>query len=416
MDFPPGSTPRRRTSSGSAGADPLLVCFSHLRWNFVYQRPQHLLSRAARSFRVVFFEEPVVHEPGGPRTDRPLLRLSTPQPGVTVAVPVLPAGTTDEEAIAVQRRMLARLMDDLGRASTDLVAWYYTPMALQFTDELQADVVVYDCMDELSAFKNSPRKLPELERALFARADVVFTGGARLFEAKRRQHTNVHLFASSIDAAHFGRARSRSVREPVDQCGIGRPRIGFFGVIDERMDIDLVANAAAARPDWQYIMLGPVVKIDPRDLPRRPNVHWLGGKAYADLPIYLAGWDAGFMPFALNDATKFISPTKTPEFLAAGLPVVSTPITDVVRPYGEEGTVAIARDADEVVRALERVMAEPRGSWLEAVDRRLSTMSWDRTWSGMAACIKAVRRRGVSKRPVVAAKSRAASRREAAGV
>jgi UDP-galactopyranose mutase len=414
MNFSNGSTPRRRTSSGSAGAEPLLVCFSHLRWNFVYQRPQHLLSRAARTFRVVFFEEPVVQEPGGARSDRPLLRLSTPQPGVTVAVPVLPAGTTEEEAIAVQRRMLSRLMDDLGRASTELVAWYYTPMALQFTDELAPDVLVYDCMDELSAFKNSPRKLPELERQLFERADVVFTGGARLYEAKRLQHINVHLFASSIDAVHFGRARAKSVREPVDQCGIARPRIGFFGVIDERMDLGLVTEAAAARPDWQYIMLGPVVKIDPQDLPRRANIHWLGGKAYTDLPTYLAGWDAGFMPFALNDATKFISPTKTPEFLAAGLPVVSTPIADVVRPYGEEGTVAIARDADETVRALDRVMGEPRDPWLEAVDRRLSTMSWDRTWSGMAACIKAVRRRELARRPA-AAKARTA-RREAAGV
>jgi glycosyltransferase involved in cell wall biosynthesis len=171
--------------------------------------------------------------------------------------------------------------------------------------------------------------------------------------------------------------------EPKDQARIPHPRLGFFGVIDERMDIDLVGAAADLRPDWQFVMIGPVVKIDPATLPKRPNIHWLGGKSYADLPRYLAGWDVGFMAFAMNEATRFISPTKTPEFLAAGVPVVSTPINDVVRPYGEKGLVEIAATAQEVVQKAEALLARPKEAWLQRVDRHLAAGSWDKTWAAM---------------------------------
>lgn len=220
---------------------------------------------------------------------------------------------------------------------------------------------------------------------MFERADVVFTGGHSLYEAKKRQHSNVHAFPSSIDVAHFGRARSKATRDPADQDDVARPRVGFFGVVDERMDLDLVAGMADAAPDIQFVMLGPVVKIEPGSLPRRSNIHWLGSKPYSELPDYLAHWDAGFMPFALNDATRYISPTKTPEFLAAGVPVISTAIRDVVRPYGEEELVSIVRNADEAVAALRRWMADPKGRWLASVDRRLAGTSWDKTWARMQA-------------------------------
>src|SRR5690606_28943889 len=103
-------------------------------------------------------------------------------------------------------------------------------------------------------------------------------------------------------------------------------RIGYAGVIDERIDLVLLDQVARARPDYQFVMLGPIAKIDPATLPQRGNIHYLGSKKYADLPRYLAGWDVAMMPFALNDATRFISPTKTPEYLAAGRRVVSTAI------------------------------------------------------------------------------------------
>lgn len=354
---------------------PLLVCFSHLRWDFVWQRPQHLLSRAAKHYNVLIVEEPmfkpdvVAHMDV---TDRPQ--------GVTVAVPILPEGLAHEDIVAEQHDLIENL---IGReAKSPRVFWYYTPMALAFTSDFECDLCIYDNMDELSLFRGASQELLTLEDNLFARCDLVFTGGMSLYEAKRNRHHSVHAFPSSIDFNHFSKARSIH-RDPDDQAGIAHPRLGFFGVIDERMDADLVARVADLRPDWQLVMIGPVVKIDPASLPRRPNIHWLGGKSYDDLPHYLSGWDIGFMPFALNEATRFISPTKTPEFLAAGVPVVSTPITDVVRPYGDKGLVEIARDAAEIVGKIETILQRPKEAWLAKVDRHLASGSWDKTWASM---------------------------------
>src|SRR3954451_10740727 len=255
-------------------------------------------------------------------------------------------------------------------------------MALAFSSHLDYDLTIYDNMDELSAFRGASPELLALEKELFARADLVFTGGMSLYEAKRGRHRNVHAFPSSIDFEHFSKARA-GLSDPKDQAAIGRPRLGFFGVVDERMDVDLVGRVADLRPDWNFVMIGPVVKIDPATLPRRGNLHWLGGKKYQELPQYLSGWDVGFMPFALNEATRFISPTKTPEFLAAGVPVVSTPITDVVRPYGEKGLVEIAKTPLEAVRKAEALLERPRQPWLSRVDRHLAAGSWDKTWAAM---------------------------------
>jgi UDP-galactopyranose mutase len=414
-----GFQPNNSACAASVGDDPVLVCFSHLRWDFVYQRPQHLMTRAARRHRVVFVEEPSF-EARDPASDgvEGRLRVTQPHPGVTVVVPVLPAGISSASETRVLRGLITGLIGRLRRHRSDLITWYYTPMAYRYADHLPADVVIYDCMDELSAFKNAPARLPRLERALFARADIVFTGGLSLYEAKQKQHDNVHAFPSSIDVTHFARARERGP-EPADQAKIGTPRIGFFGVIDERMDTALLDRLAELRPDWQFVMVGPVVKIDPADLPTRANIHWLGSKTYSELPDYLATWQAGLMPFAINEATRFISPTKTPEFLAAGVPLVSTPVRDVVRPYGEAGLVAIASTADACAAALTDAMARPKAPWLAAVDERLAGMSWDRTWSQMAARVEEARlgsqcgvmsargRRGVERR---------ASAGEAAGV
>jgi len=373
-DAPLGTDAEVRPRDGR----PLLLCLSHLRWNFVFQRPQHLLTRAARDHDVVFFEEPVFK----PGVSAPRLERHPVPEGVSVAVPLLPEGMAgDAAAVAdAQRAMLDGLLAP--EAGRRLIAWFYTPMALEFAGHLAPDVTVYDCMDELSAFRGAPPGLLRLEQALLDRADLVFTGGRSLYEAKRDRHPRVFCFPSSIDAAHFGQARARRP-DPADQAGIPRPRIGFFGVVDERMDLDLVRALAERRPDWRFVMIGPVAKIDPEALPRLPNLRWLGGKSYADLPAYLSGWDAGFMPFALNESTRFISPTKTPEFLAAGLPVVSTPILDVVRDYGEAGLVGIAEGPAAVADALARALSRPRTEWLKAVDLRLAEISWDRTWEEM---------------------------------
>jgi UDP-galactopyranose mutase len=368
-----------------------LICLSHLRWDFVYQRPQHLLSRFAKAQRIFFVEEPIFGE-GPMRMD-----VSQRDCGVQVVVPRLPKDFASKGALdSIQREMIDRLFVDYHIG--EHVLWYYTPMAMSWTKHLQAAAIVYDCMDELSAFKGAPPALKELEAELFKRADLVFTGGQSLYEVKRHQHENVYAFPSSIDAPHFVQARSLR-DEPADQVTIPHPRLGFFGVIDERLDIELVDAIAQLRPDWQLVMIGPVVKIDPADLPRRANIHYLGGKDYQELPSYLAGWDVALLPFARNESTRFISPTKTPEYLAAGCPVVSTSIRDVVRPYGESGLVHIADTPEEFVASVEEALIEDDEARLKQVDAFLAQTSWDRTWGRMAELIEdAVEARRASSR------------------
>jgi UDP-galactopyranose mutase len=359
---------------------PDLICVSHLRWNFVFQRPQHLMSRFARSGRVFFVEEPVYHS-GDPR----LKTIVCPHTGVRVVTPYL-------SSEADRNPILEQLLADLLRAE-DIrkpIVWFYTPMALEFFPKVSAAAVIYDCMDELSMFRGAPPRLHMLEEQLLTNADLVFTGGVSLFEAKRHLHPRVHPFPSGVDVSHFMQARN-APKDFREQQAIGRPRLGYAGVIDERLDLALLDEVARQRPEWQLIMLGPTAKIADDTLPRRANIHWLGMKDYADLPKYFAGWDVAMMPFALNDATRFISPTKTPEYLAAGLPVVSTAIRDVVRLYGELGLARIAYSPEEFVAAAEQAMAVDMGlKWRERADEFLMSLSWDSVWDGMNQMIDGV--------------------------
>ena len=360
-----------------------LICFSHLRWNFVFQRPQHLLTRFARTQRVIYWEEPET----ALAECEPALGIRTcAETGVVVITPSLPEGVSED---ARGRRLKSLLDDFVAGEAGPFIRWYYTPMMLPFSAHIAAACTVYDCMDELANFRFAPPDLLALEGELLAVADLVFTGGYSLFEAKRERHHNIHAFPSSVDQAHFRQARG-DMPAPPDRAVLGRPCFGFFGVVDERMDLDLLAALADARPGWTIAILGPVVKIDPADLPRRPNLHYLGSRDYAELPAYLAGWDVALMPFAINDSTRFISPTKTPEYLAGGRPVVSTPITDVVRHYADLEAVFIADGAEAFVRACDRALALARGpgEWLAEADARLSHLSWDITHARMAALVQ----------------------------
>lgn len=366
------------------GARPTLLCLSHLRWEFVYQRPQHVMSRLANAYNVIFFEEPVFAEIDVPRVD-----VSQPVAGIEVAVPQLPMCMNEAQIIEAQRQLVNGLLAT--RNPDDLLLWYFTPMSLAFTDHLCRLVTVYDCMDELSAFRGAPRQLVEMERRLMKDADVVFTGGYSLWEVKKRQHANAHPVPSSVDLNHFNAAR-QNLLEPEDQMDFPHPRLGFFGVIDERFDITLIEEVAALRPDWQIVLIGPVVKIDPTTLPRLPNIHYLGSKQYAQLPAYLSGWDVALMPFAINESTRFISPTKTPEYLAGGCPVVSTPIRDVVTSYGQSGVVTIAENAEQFINAIQGSL-KLKGTTLfvERADAVLSGMSWDKTSAFMKEHIECLR-------------------------
>ncbi len=379
-----------------------LICLSHLRWNFVFQRPQHLLSRCARERRVFFVEEPI-------RTTHPepMLHVSHPNnEGVVVVVPYLPESLSPAECEAEQQRLLDEFI-----AENDInqyVLWYYTPMAMAFSAHLKPMAIVYDCMDQLAAFKGAPPELIEREIDLFKVADLVFTGGQSLYEAKRPHHPEVHAFPSSVDVAHFEQAKHVET-EPADQAHIPHPRIGFFGVIDERLNIDLLREIAEKRPDWHYVIIGPVVKIDPATLPQLPNIHYLGGKDYKELPQYLSGWDMAMMPFAKNESTEFISPTKTPEFLAAGKRIVSTSIKDVVVPYEALRLVKIADTSEAFVAALDAMFEEVHTDldWQQRADAFLSQNSWDKTWAGMRGNINRIlNRKNIQDHKVVSRRER----------
>ena len=353
-----------------------LICFSHLRWDFVYQRPQHLMSRFAKEARVFYFEEPVFTA----FPDKLHIHID-PANGVHVVTPELEEG---QILVSLDQRMkkLTNQLLEIYNISR-FVAWYYAPMALAFTNHLQPLCLIYDCMDELSAFNFAPPELVGFEKTLLSKADVVFTGGYRLYEAKKKFHHNIYPFPSAIDKQFFFPARAR-LDEREDQQNIPHPRLGFYGVIDERFDIELMERMAVLKPDWHFVFIGPVVKIDPASLPRRKNIHYLGMKDYKELPAYISGWDLCIMPFAINASTEFISPTKTPEFLAAGKRVISTPIHDVVIPYGVNGLVGIADNAEAFIEIAEQDLQEKSDSlWLGKVDQFLSSISWDRTWKNM---------------------------------
>jgi UDP-galactopyranose mutase len=366
-----------------------IVAFSHLRWNFVYQRPQHLLSRLAAHRPVFFVEEPEFDPDGPPRWER-----STPQPNVVVLRPRTPvrAPGFHQDQLSALEPLIAELAAELEGVA--LVAWLYTPMALPLAEALGPAAIVYDCMDELSFFLGAPPELLSREAALLECADVMFTGGPSLHRAKQALHPNVHCFPSSVDAEHFRLARPKGpgqdLPEADDQAAIPHPRLGFYGVIDERLDLPLLDFMARTRPEWQVVLVGPVVKIDPSSLPRRPNIHYFGQRSYEELPRYLAGWDVCLLPFARNDATRFISPTKTLEYMAAELPIVSTPISDVAEPYGD--IVYLGETPEEFVTACVVALtsdAEERNRRATLMRKVLSGTSWDVTVAAMETLLAA---------------------------
>jgi UDP-galactopyranose mutase len=357
-----------------------MIVFCHLRWDFVFQRPQHLMTQLARHYKIMFIEEPV-HQagPSGWSTSEPAPNLTIYRPHTAVD-----AGGFHDEQIAVLLPMLAELI----APGEEPIVWFYTPMALPLLQAVSPSLVVYDCMDELAAFQNSPKQLLQREAALLKVADLVFTGGPSLYEAKRERHARAYCFPSSVDAVHFHQATDRTNGHPL-QAAIAGPRLGFYGVLDERFDAPLLAALADAHPQWQLVLVGPVVKIDPASLPQRPNIHYLGQQSYQALPQFLAGWDVCLLPFALNEATRFISPTKVLEYMAAELPIVSTAIRDVEAPYGD--IVAIGHSPREFIAACEAALAmtaEARAAMKARMRAIVAATSWNNTVERMRALIE----------------------------
>jgi glycosyltransferase involved in cell wall biosynthesis len=356
-----------------------IIVFSHLRWEFVTQRPQHLLKRfAAKGHRIFFVEEPLSFTP----QQRGEAHIFQADDRITVVQPYI-----ELEKYAKQvKPILKNLVTTFNITSP--ILWFYSAFFEEVITDLEHSLVIYDAMDELSAFKGASPQLLSKEKHLFKQADIVFTGGKSLFESKRKQHHEVYCFPSSVDKTHFLKAESATTPIPADLQKIPLPRVGFYGVIDERMDLQLLKKVAQKLPSVSFVMIGPVVKIDANSLPQLKNIYYLGAKNYQELPAYLKGIDVAMMPFALNESTKFISPTKTLEFMAAKKPIVSTAIYDVARDYQQE--VKVVRSATHFTNAVEEYLQESASERRKRVARQLKVIektSWDNTAAEMKKII-----------------------------
>ena len=395
-----------------------LIVHSHLRWDFVWQRPQQILSRLAESRLVLYVEEPVFVDDTG----MGILEVTRVGANVYRAVPRLrlEMQTRLEDATLLTRSLIQALIGEGGRfagAFDDAVQWFYTPLpAPTMLGAFAERAVVYDCMDELAQFRFAPPQLIAAESKLLEHADVVFTGGRKLFESKSRHHPNVHFFGCGVDADHFAMARSDSTPLAPELRDLPRPILGYFGVIDERLDYALIDRLADSFEHGSLVLVGPVAKVDPADLPKRSNLHWLGQRSYEQLPNYVKGFDVCLMPFALNAATEYINPTKTLEYMAAGKPIVSTPVSDVVRNFTPIVHVATR---DEFVFAVETAL-RPEPARVEAGIARARRSTWESIVAEMDQLIT----QAITKRPIAAAelqvagansaKQSSASRRAAA--
>lgn len=374
-----------KPAAGHRAGFPLIV-HCHLRWDFVWQRPQQIFSRLAESHRVLFVEDPLIAE-GDAR-----LEISEPHPDVVRLVPVLPpsyAHDVDAQCEATLPLLQQALREHplLAGRFDDPVQWFYSPMtAPAFLGRFGGRGVVYDCMDELANFRFAPPDIAERERFVMSRADVVFTGGYQLFESKSRHHRNVHFYGCGVDVEHYGKARLDETPLPASVASLPRPVFGYFGVIDERLDYALLQALAERFPEASIVMAGPFAKVERGELPDRPNIHWLGQQSYADLPALVKGFDVCLMPFALNDATRYINPTKTLEYMAAGKPIVSTAIADVVRNFTP--IVEVAHSQEGFVDAVERAWRRPDADLIEQGIARAADATWDAIVGAMRSDVR----------------------------
>jgi glycosyltransferase involved in cell wall biosynthesis len=353
-----------------------LLAFSHWRWDFVQQRPQHLLSRLARRWPVVYIEEPVSH------SDFNRLAVIDASDGVQVWRPHITGDARDDDQLPVLRKLLADAIQ--ARGIRDYWLWFCTPMAVPLAGGLAPRGVVYDCMQELCSSVKAPRQLVQRENALFKMADLVFAAGRGIYNAKRHRHPEVHCFPNSVDAGHFAGPHA----EHAVQAAIPHPRLGYCGVIDERINLELIESVAKDRPEWNIIMAGPPDGIEAAALPRRDNIHWLGRRDYGELPALISGWDVCLMPYSLNETTRFISPAKTLEYMACGRPVVSTSIRDVVEAYGQ--VIRIADTPEGVIADCEMLMQRTeaqREEHARALAGIVARTSWDTTANAMAELV-----------------------------
>ena len=363
-----------------------IVVFSHLRWGFVWQRPQQFLSRFAKKHSILFIEEPFFDRPAG---SEPEITLHRVMPNVTVVAPHVDQSWNHNPKLPQKLLELTKQAISQMNENCEFdrpLLWYYSPMDASWTlGNIENRGIVYDSMDELSQFSGAPRALVDNENRLMEYADVVFAGGYELAQKKKKRHANVHFYGCGVEYSHFSAAQDPGTSVPPDIDFMTRPILGWFGVIDERVDYNMVGEMARMRPSWSFAMVGPVVKVDPNLLPHFPNLYWLGGRDYSVLPNYCRAFDICMMPFAINAATEYINPTKALEYLATGRPIIGTPVKDVVRQYSE--LVEVVKTADEFVAAAERFLANPPAERIQRGIDKARLSSWENTVQEMQGLI-----------------------------
>ncbi len=338
-EMPATESPKAfRLSFGRPKTPIIAIC--HLSWNWVWQRPQQFLSRLAKNHAVLFVETHCTHT----HKSFTRKRAALDHPTVTILEIHLPAHRWhDSFFIDTERRRILQelLVGDFAGAYDDAILWINDPMAVTaYAGQLGERMIVYDCMDELTQFHGAPPMLHQRERELTHRADLIFCGGRKMRDKRLPYNSNTHFYGTGVDCGHFGQALADEQKVDPDIAALSGPVLGYFGVIDERIDYALLASLADANPLWSIAMVGPVAKVDAATLPRRPNLHWLGARPYDRLPAITKGFSVCIMPFALNAATEFINPTKALEYMAAGRPVVSTALDEVKTNFSSSARVA----------------------------------------------------------------------------
>ncbi len=368
---------RQKPTQSRITLDYPIIVHCHLRWDGVWQRPQQFLSRLSQSHRILFVEGPtVVPEESSPRYE---LKDAEGYPNIKIMRTYFPASRFYKDGAWVDSERL-RLLDEalqneLSGEFECPVQWFYDPMAVFFAHKLKDRAVVYDCMDQLSQFKFAPPELVHREQKLLEAADVVFTGGRKLWESKSQTNSNCHFYGCGVDIEHFSKARSEQTVIPNDVHFVHRPILGYFGVVDERIDYELITRLADANPDWSIVVIGPVAKVDPNALPCRVNIYWVGRREYATLPAYTKAFDVCLMPFALNEATEYINPTKALEYMATGKPIVSTAVPDVVSNFGQ--VVKVARSTEEFIKLCQEAVKSPDQTAIQRGLKMASENSWE---------------------------------------
>jgi hypothetical protein len=360
---------------------PVLMVFSHMAWNPGQGRTPQLMAALAGRWQILFVEAPR-HAAGAARLESRAIRAGLTV--LTLTTPAPAAGFHDDAqafGVTLLREELA------GRRLKIDIAWLDTPMAWPLAQALGIACLAYDCLEGPPAsLQFDAALLHQRESALMRTAALMVAAGPSLFNAHRHRHANLHCVCSAVHAEHFSPASleltsARARRGHVLQSSLARPRLGYFGSIDERLDLDLLAALADRQPGWAFVMVGSVAGIAAERLPQRRNIHWLGEQDDALLPYLLAGWDLALMPYVVSEATRFLMPSQTLEYMAGYQPIVSTPVRDVQALYAPAVTIA-APQAEAFSSACEEVLAESaraRSARLIDMARIVARHAWANT-------------------------------------